>query len=336
MARDIIELIPLLDDTKKIVITTHAKPDGDAMGSSLALYDILVQLKHNVNIVVPTDYPDFLYWLPGNDKVIIYPEQKKQSDELISEAELIFCLDFNHLSRIKGMQDSVKNSSAIKIMVDHHLNPSDFDSYRLSRTSASSTAELIYELYELLHDKIVLNKDIAACIYTGIMTDTGSFRFDCTTAQVHRIIANLIETGIKAAEIHNYVYDSFNENRLRLLGYILSEKMVILEEYNAAYISLSKEDLTRFNVKTGDTEGIVNYPLGIRGIRIAVMITDRSSEKSDENEIRLSLRSIGDISVSDMSNKYFNGGGHKNAAGGMVKTSIEDAIERFKKALSEM
>ena len=282
MAKHINELIPLLETEKKIVITTHAKPDGDAMGSSLALSDILKQMGHDVNIIVPTDYPDFLFWLPGNDTVLIYPDKKNISDSLIDKAELIFCLDFNNLGRIRLMTNPVSKSKAKKVMIDHHLNPVDFDDYRLSKEKASSTAELIYEFLILLDSKAKLNKNIASCIYTGIMTDTGSFRFDSTTSDVHKIIASLIEHGIDIARIHNLVYDSFSENRLRFLGHVLLNKMTLLPEYKAAYIALEKEDLEKFKLKTGDTEGVVNYPLGINGIEIAAMITDRTPNNADE------------------------------------------------------
>ena len=336
MARDISALIPHLKSPKKVLITTHAKPDGDAMGSSLALKLLLEQLGHTVTVVVPTDYPDFLYWMPNNEQVLIYPDKESECNSIISGADMLFCLDFNHLSRIKSMQAAVHNAKGIKVMIDHHLNPSDFDDYRLSKSSASSTAELVYEFYETLKEDCSLNKDIAACIYTGIMTDTGSFRFDSTTARVHRIVADLVDQGINVGRIHNLIYDSFDENRLRLLGYLLDKKMTVLPEYKAAYISLNRKELLKFNVKTGDTEGIVNYPLGIRGIEVVAMIIDRSNSGADQNEIRLSLRSIGDIAVNEISGKYFNGGGHKNAAGGQVNTSIEDAINKFVKAVSEL
>ena len=336
MARDISALIPHLKSPKKVLITTHAKPDGDAMGSSLALKQLLEQLGHKVTVIVPTDYPDFLYWMPDNDEVIIYPGNVSDCNTIIAEADLLFCLDFNHLSRIKSMQGPVEKAKGIKVMIDHHLDPSDFDNYRLSKPSASSTAELIYEFYEIIKEDCVLTKDIAACIYTGIMTDTGSFRFDSTTARVHRIVADLVDQGINVGNIHNLIYDSFDENRLRLLGYLLDKKMIVLPEHKAAYISLNREELIEYNVKTGDTEGIVNYPLGIRGIEVVAMITDRTTSASSQNEIRLSLRSIGDISVNEISGKYFNGGGHKNAAGGQVNTSIEDAINKFVKAVSEL
>ena len=333
MAKEISKLFPQLEKAKNVVITTHAKPDGDAMGSSLALSNILIQMGHHVNVITPTDYPDFLDWLPGNDKVLIYPDKKNISDQLIANADLIFCLDFNDLGRIRLMTTSVSESKAKKIMIDHHMYPSDFDDFRLARTSASSTAELIYEFLILLNGKAELNTDISNCIYTGIMTDTGSFRFDSTTSEVHKIISSLIDQGIDVAKIHNLVYDSFSENRLRFLGHVLLNKMVLIPEHKAAYIALEKEDMEKFSLKTGDTEGVVNYPLGINGIEISAMITDRTQNKDSEKEIRLSLRSIGDFPVNELSMRYFNGGGHKNAAGGQTNTSVQETVEIFKNAL---
>ncbi|MEX8548030.1 MAG: bifunctional oligoribonuclease/PAP phosphatase NrnA [Mucilaginibacter sp.] len=324
------ELKELLAQPQKIVITTHHKPDGDALGSSLGLYHYLKQKQHQVQVITPTDYPDFLQWMPGNDDVMIYTEKKEQSAALIEQADLIFCLDFNSLSRINEMGELVQLSSAKKIMVDHHLDPENFDDFRHWRTSASSAAQLVYEfIAELLGDKNSITADIATCLYTGIMTDSGSFRFPTTTSTVHRIAADLIDLGADNATIHELVYDHASENRLRFLGFCLSEKLEILHEYNTALITVSKADLNRFNINTGDTEGIVNYALSIEGIRLAAFIIERP------DKIKLSLRSSGTFPANEICKKYFHGGGHRNAAGGQSESTLEEVIHQFKTLLPE-
>jgi len=324
------ELKELLSQPQKIVITTHHKPDGDALGSSLGLYHYLCQKQHEVTVITPTDYPDFLQWMPGNEDVIIYSEKKEQSAALIRQADLIFCLDFNSLSRINEMGGLVKVSSAQKIMIDHHLDPENFDDFRHWRTSASSAAQLVYEfIAELLGDKNSITADIATCLYAGIMTDSGSFRFPTTTSTVHRITADLIDLGADNAAIHQAVYDHASENRLRFLGFCLSNKLEILRAYNTALIAVSKDDLNRFNVNTGDTEGIVNYALSIEGIRLAAFIIERP------DKIKLSLRSSGTFPANEICKDYFHGGGHRNAAGGQSESTLEQVVHQFKTLLPE-
>ncbi|WP_299290937.1 bifunctional oligoribonuclease/PAP phosphatase NrnA [uncultured Mucilaginibacter sp.] len=324
------ELKELLSQPQKIVITTHHKPDGDALGSSLGLYHYLKQKQHQVQVVTPTDYPDFLQWMPGNNEVMIYTEKKEQSAALIEQAGLIFCLDFNSLSRINEMGELVRVSSAKKIMIDHHLDPENFDDFRHWRTSASSAAQLVYEfIVELLGDKNSITADIATCLYTGIMTDSGSFRFPTTTSTVHRIAADLIDLGADNAAIHQLVYDHASENRLRFLGYCLSEKLEILREYNTALITVSKSDLNRFNINTGDTEGVVNYALSIENIRLAAFIIERP------DKIKLSLRSSGTFPANEICKNYFHGGGHRNAAGGQSEGTLDEVIHQFKTLLPE-
>ena len=324
------ELKELLSQPQKIVITTHHKPDGDALGSSLGLYHYLCQKQHQVTVITPTDYPDFLQWMPGNEEVIIYTEKKEISADLIAQADLIFCLDFNSLSRINEMGELVRVSSAKKIMIDHHLDPENFDDFRHWRTSASSAAQLVYEfIAELLGDKNSITADIASCLYTGIMTDSGSFRFPTTTSTVHRIAADLIDLGADNAAIHQLVYDHASENRLRFLGFCLSEKLEILREYNTALITVSKSDLNRFNINTGDTEGVVNYALSIENIRLAAFIIERP------DKIKLSLRSSGTFPANEICKNYFHGGGHRNAAGGQSESTLDEVIHQFKTLLPE-
>lgn len=326
---DIASLRELLEQPKKIVITTHHKPDGDAMGSSLGLYNYLVQLGHHAQVITPTDYPEFLSWMPGNGDVMIYTEKTEEANALIAAAEMIFCLDFNTLSRINEMGEQVRASGATKVMVDHHLEPEDFDDYRYWNINACATAQLIYELIaNVFNDKAYVNADVATCLYTGIMTDSGSFRFPGTTSAVHRIVADLIDAGAVNWRIHELVYSNSSESRLKFLGHCLANKLEVLPEYNTAIITVSRAELNQFDVITGDTEGVVNYALSITGIRLAAFFVER------KDLVKLSLRSKGDFPANDICKKYFNGGGHRNAAGGHSNLSLEDTVSEFKTILS--
>jgi phosphoesterase RecJ-like protein len=312
------------------VITTHHKPDGDAMGSSLGLYNYLIQQGHHVKVITPTDYPDFLAWLPGNGEVMIYTEHIDAAAALVDAAELIFCLDFNTLSRINELGELVRESTAVKIMIDHHLDPEDFDDYRHWDINACASAQLVYDfIVNQLDNKALINKDVATCLYTGIMTDSASFRLPNTTSEVHRIAADLIDAGAVNWRIHELVYSNSSENRLRFLGHCLSEKLEVLYEFNTAIISVNKQELEKYDVITGDTEGIVNYALSITGIRLAAFIVERT------DKVKLSLRSRGEFPANDICKRYFNGGGHRNAAGGTSTDSLEEVIKQFKLILPE-
>ncbi len=320
----------LLAQPQKIVITTHHKPDGDAMGSSLGLYNYLIQQGHHTMVIAPTDYPDFLSWMPGNEEVIIYTEKTAQSATLIADADVIFCLDFNNLSRINEMGGLVGKSNAVKVLIDHHLEPEDFFDYSCWDTKACATAQLVYKFIvnELNHKELV-NKDVATCLYVGIMTDSASFCLPNTTAEVHRITADLIDAGAVNWQIYDQVYNNSPENRLRFLGLCLSERLEVLYEYNTAIFAVTKQDLEKYGIQTGETEGIVNYALSIAGIKMAAFIIERS------DKIKLSLRSKGDIPVNDICKKYFNGGGHRNASGGTSEGSLQQVVNQFKLILPE-
>ncbi|RZA00980.1 MAG: bifunctional oligoribonuclease/PAP phosphatase NrnA [Sphingobacteriaceae bacterium] len=327
---DLVSLIDLLATPQQIVITTHHKPDGDAMGSSLGLYNCLIQLGHHAKVIAPTDYPDFLTWMPGNEEVIIYTENTQQSADLIANASLIFCLDFNNLSRINEMGELVRASKALKVMIDHHLEPEDFDDYRHWDIKACATAQLVYDfIANQLNHKELINADVATCLYTGIMTDSASFRLPNTTSAVHRVVADLIDAGAVNWRIHELVYNSANENRLRFLGHCLTNCLEILPEYNTAIIAVSKQDIEKYDVNTGDTEGIVNYALAIASIRLAAFIVER------DDKVKLSLRSKAEFPANEICKKYFNGGGHRNAAGGQSNDSLEEVINQFKLILPE-
>ena len=327
---DTAALSQLLNQPRKIVITTHHKPDGDAMGSSLGLYNYLIQQGHHVQVIAPTDYPEFLAWMPGNEEVMIYTEQTEKAAELIALAEIVFCLDFNNLTRINEMGELVRQSSAVKVMIDHHLEPEDFDDYRYWNINACAAAQLVYSfIVEELQRPDLINADVATCFYTGIMTDSASFRLPNTTAAVHRIVANLIEAGAVNWRIHELIYSNSSENRLRFLGHCLSNKLEILPEFNTAVIAVTREELKKYDTNTGDTEGIVNYALSIAGIRLAAFVVERT------DLVKLSLRSKGEFPANEICKKYFKGGGHRNAAGGQSDLSLQQTVEKLKQILPE-
>ncbi len=320
----------LLATPQQIVVTTHHKPDGDAMGSSLGLYGYLIQKGHHVSLITPTDYPEFLHWLPNNSDVIIYTEQAEKSIALVNEAALIFCLDFNTLSRINELGEHIRVASATKIMIDHHLEPEDFDDFRHWDINACAAAQLVYDfIVNVMEEPEYINKDVATCLYTGIMTDSGSFRFPSATSTVYRIGADLIDLGAEHWRIHQLVYDNVSENRLQFLGYCLSNKLEILRDFNTAIITVTKEELEKYQIATGDTEGIVNYALSINGIKLAAFIIER------KDSVKLSLRSTGDFPANEICKKYFEGGGHRNAAGGKCDKSLADTVVQFKAILPE-
>lgn len=321
---DILSLKELLSSPKKIVIVAHKNPDGDAIGSSLGLYHFLIKLNHKVAVIMPNDFPDFLKWIPGVEDVIIYDYQKNSSDKLIHNADLIFTLDFNALHRTGTMETALSNSPGLKIMIDHHQSPDDYPAFTYSDILMSSTSEMVYHFIDNQDYIDLIDKTIATCLYVGIMTDTGSFRFNATTSKTHHVIADLIDKGANNSEIHNNVYDSFSYDRLQLLGKALTN-LRVLPEYRTAYMSLSQEELNAYNYKKGDTEGVVNYGLSIQNVVLsAIFIEDKQ-----EGIVKISLRSKGGFSVNEMSRVHFNGGGHTNAAGGRSYLSLKETIEQF-------
>lgn len=319
----------LLSKPKSIVIVTHWSPDGDAMGSSLGLYNYLIQKKHHVQVITPNDYPSFLAWLPGNKNVLEFSKNAKAAAKAVAKADFIFCLDFNSLKRIDLLGEEVGKSNAPKMIIDHHLQPEDFAEYLLHSIEACSTCELIYDFINLMGDRKRLNKDIANCLYTGIMTDTGSFRYPSTTAKTHKIVAELIASGAENAAIHDLVYDNNSEARLKLLGYCLAEKLTVVKELETAYFALSQQDLEKFNYQKGDTEGVVNYALSMRDVRFSAFFVER------DGIIKISFRSKGKFDVNQFARMHFSGGGHANAAGGMSALSLPATISKFLGVLPE-
>ncbi len=319
-----------LTEPQHIVVTTHHKPDGDALGSSLAIYHWLKAKGHSVQLIVPSDFPAFLDWLPGRQEVRIYTEDVQANDELIAAANVIFCLDFNGLARINAMEQAVRTAPGIKVMIDHHLDPEGFDDYRHWDSNSAASAQMVYDfIVNVMDDHQAITPDIATCLYTGIMTDTGSFRFQTTTSSVHLIVADLIALGAKNWEIHEQIYNSYSENRLKFLGFCLLNRLEVLHEYHTALFSISREDLIRFQINTGDTEGLVNYALSISGMKLAALIIDRTEQ------VKLSLRSVGNFPCNEVCKKYFNGGGHRNAAGGNANEPLAKVVARFKSILPE-
>lgn len=321
---DINSIKALLSTPQAIVVIPHKNPDGDAIGSTLGLYHYLKSYGHQVTIIAPNDYPDFLKWMPDESTILKYDAQQEESDVFINEAQIIFTLDFNDLSRIGDMQSIVAASSATKIMIDHHQQPDSYATYMYSDVHMSSTAEMVYHFIDMLGDTHKISSDIATCLYVGIMTDTGSFRFPSTTNTTHEVVSDLISKGAKNSDIHNNIYDTNSYSRLQLLGRALSNLKVI-PEYRTAYITLSQDELNTFNFKKGDTEGFVNYGLSLEGIIFAAIFIENQQEKI----IKISLRSKGDFSVNELSRAHFNGGGHTNAAGGRSELNMQQTIDKF-------
>lgn len=315
---------------RKVVIVTHFKPDADALGSSLGLAGYLKKINHQVTVATPSDYPDFLTWMPGNKEVVVFHKDRPAVvDSIIQSADVVFCLDFNSLKRINDMGEMVEKSSAKKVLIDHHLEPENFADFVQWDTNAASTAELVYELIKQLGDEALIDPNIADCLYAGLMTDTGSFRHPNTTYKVFQVASALVSKGADPAKVSKLIYDTNTIERLRLMGFVLSEKLQVLPEYRTAYITLNSDELRKYGSQTGDTEGLVNFGLSIKGVKLSVLISDR------RENIKLSFRSLGDFSVNDLARKYFEGGGHKNAAGGQTTLTLDQTLKKFLDLLPE-
>lgn len=324
------ELSTLLSGSKRIVLTTHTNPDGDAIGSSMALYHYFIKKGFDVTTIVPNDFPEFLSWIPGCEKMVIFEKNAKLVHNALDAADIIFCLDFNSLNRVGSMSDILKNSLAPKVLIDHHIDPeTESFAFCFSTVKVSSTSELIYDFIDMNGDSQLIDKPISECIYTGIITDTGSFSFSANVAKTYRITANLIESGLFPERIHQLIYDTFSENRLRLLGHGINNRMMVWNDLHTALIYFTLDDLDKYNYQVGDTEGVVNYPLSMGNINLSVLLTQR------EKNIRISFRSKSHFSVNDLARKHFNGGGHRNAAGGKSFISMEDTINNIKKIITD-
>lgn len=319
-----------LDTPKKVVITTHQKPDGDAMGSSLGLYNFLIGLGHSVTVVSPTNWAGFLKWMPGANLVVDFEYNKELAFKCIAEAEVLFCLDFNVLHRTKHMEQVLAPLTCTKVLIDHHEQPQvDYFTFGISNTAKSSTAEMVYDFIVDCGHEEKIDTTIAQCLYTGVMTDTGSFRFPASTASVHRMVARLKDTGFNHTLVHESIYDSFLENRVRFMGHVLLNRMEVFYDCNTAIMSIPKNDLLRFHIKTGDTEGLVNHLLTIQGIRFGALCIDRDEER------KWSFRSKGGFDVNTFARTHFEGGGHFNAAGGRSSDSLDATVWKFKTVIKE-
>ena len=319
------QFYPMLNQPFKAVITAHQKPDGDAMGSTLGLYHFLKQLGHEVTVVSPTNWAAFLNWMPGVDQVIDFEANKKEASQIVADADYVFCLDFNILHRTKHLEPIIRDSKALKILIDHHQQPDTPSfAYGISDVKMSSTCEMIYDFIVQSGHSNLINLDIAACLYTGLMTDTGSFRFPSTTASVHKIVAHLKELGLQHAKIHENIYDNSTEGRLKFMGNAFLNRMTVLPEFKTAVMAIPKSDIYKFELKTGDTEGLVNYLLSIEGIKFAAILIDREEER------KWSFRSKGNFDVNIFARTHFEGGGHANAAGGSSSKSLDETLNDFK------
>ncbi len=318
-----------LATAENIVITSHQSPDGDAVGSSLALYHYLKGEGKNVSVILPDASPKFLNWMEGVDTMYIYESSENTCKDLIKNANVVFSLDYNDLKRVGEIGDLIENSGAFKVMIDHHLEPNDFADWMYSDTSVCSTAQMIYEFITGLGDEEKIDTIIGQGIYVGLITDSGSFRFPSVDARTHEIVASLLRKGLVHSVIHENLFDVNSLDRLRMLGYSLSNKLKVLPNLPVAVIYLSKEELDRLDNKKGSTEGLVNYALSVDGVKMAALI------KEDENKVKMSFRSKGDVPVNEFSGAHFSGGGHKNAAGGVSFESFDKTIEKFEKVIYE-
>jgi phosphoesterase RecJ-like protein len=316
---------------QKIVITTHHKPDADALGSSLGFANYLKKKNHQVTVVTPSDYPSFLHWMKGNEEVINFEEEGKaeEVEGKMAEADMIICLDFSCLMRIQEMSEMVRASKAYKVNIDHHQDPEDFADFRYWSTSAAATCELVYELIVKMGDKDLVDKDIADCLYSGIMTDTGGFKHPNTTKNVHLVTAELIGLGADNYKISRLIYDTNSINRLKFIGFALTRRLVIIQDLQTAYFTISKKDLKKYDSQTGDTEGLVNYALSLDGIKIAALFTER------KDSVKISFRSSEGVAINKFAAANFNGGGHKNASGGKSDLSLKETTEKFEKLIKE-
>jgi phosphoesterase RecJ-like protein len=328
---DIMLLQGLLDIPKKIVLIPHKSPDGDAMGSTLGLYYFLKKLNHTATVISPNDFPEFLAWLPGSENVLVYETDKLNCEKEILNADLVFTLDFNAFHRTGEMETVLKKVVAPIVMIDHHQAPDNYATVTYSDVNFGSTCEMVYNFIEFLDKKELIDKTIATCLYTGILTDSGGFKYPKTTGTTHRIVAEFIDLGVENTKIPNQLFDNSSYERLQLLGRTL-EKMKVIPEKKTAYTFLSQSDLNEFKYQKGDTEGNVNYGLSIKGIVFAAIFI----EHRDENIIKISFRSQGDFDVNQFARQNFNGGGHINAAGGKSYESLENTIKKFESILQNL
>lgn len=319
------ELRAILSKAKKLVFLAHFNPDGDALGSVLGLSHYFDN-QYDTQVITPNSFPQFLQWLPGSEQILKHSEQAKVVKKLILEADVLFCMDFNDPERTQNMASAIKKSTAIKVVIDHHPDPVDFADFCLIDSQASSAAEMAYRFLKILDNNLKISKLTAKCFYTGLLTDTGSFKHNVNTRSL-QTAAKLLECGIEHEQISTQVYDNFSQERMQLMGHVLKEKTVVMPQHKAAYIFLTIKELDKYKFQAGDTEGFVNMPLSIKGIVFSAIMIEK------EGFVKMSFRSKGSFDVNQFAGKYFNGGGHRNAAGGRAYSSLQDCIREFEQKL---
>lgn len=317
-----------MEESRRVVVLGHTGPDGDAVGSTLAMYHVLKGMGKDVSVVYPDAYPGFFRWMPGVEETMVYKTMKEACEKLIGDADLLLCLDFNTPKRVALAESALERSEGKKLLVDHHLYPSEGWTFRISVPEASSTCELVYRLLETSGLGGLITCDVATCIYTGMMTDTGNFTYSCNDRDLYYIVADLMDRGIDKERIYREVNCNNKESRLRLAGYLLSERMKLYPEHGAAVTSLSLSEKEAYRYQKGDTEGFVNKPMEIEGIFVSAFVSE------DPEKIKVSLRSQGDFAVNVIAEDLFGGGGHKNAAGGESYTeTLDEVVARLTAAI---
>jgi len=314
---------------KSIVLVPHTNPDGDAMGSVLGLWRVLQNSGLKVKIVSPTKYPEFYHWMDGHDQVIIFSHHPKQAARAFDESDLMIFIDFNQLSRLGDMKSLVESYQGKKVLIDHHPYPGNFTDLVISDVTCSSTAELIFSILQSTEFAPFVDRNAATSFFTGIMTDTGSFDFNVTDPRTFETVAQLTRMGINQLDIHSKVYDNYSADRMRLMGFCLSNRMTVYPQYHTAVMYITLEDQKAFNFVTGDNEGFVNMPLSIKGVVFSALFTEK------DKYIKVSFRSKGEFAVNEVCEKYFNGGGHRNAAGGELYASLAETLAQFENILPE-
>lgn len=318
-----------ISDAERVAILTHTNPDGDAIGSSLALAQALNKAGKEARVVIPDGLPDFLRWLPGIELSTTFAYKKEKSLEIIEGADLVFCLDFNDPNRLNGVEEHLTASNARKVLIDHHQDPVDFTDISISETWRGSVGEMIYLFLRDIFPEDILDKDIATCLYVAIMTDTGNFNYASSYPEIFHIVGELMKYDLEKDRIYSNVYDAYSEDRMRLQGYVMQEKMVVHAKYHTAYISLTDEELKRYKHRKGDTEGFVNIPFAVKGIRFTALFVEK------KDRIKVSFRSRGSFPVNKIAAEHYHGGGHINAAGGDSFLSMEDTLKKFESFLPE-
>ena len=320
----------LLDQPRRLAIVTHFNPDGDAIGTSLGLMAVLRKWGHTVQVVLPNTAPAFLNWLPGIGEVIAFDRDPEGAVRSLNEAELLFCLDFNRMDRVGGLQEPLRALRIPRVLIDHHQDPDPSFEYLFSDTTACATCQMVYDLLVAMGRSGSIDEDAATCLYTGLVTDSGSFRFRSTTPHTMRVAGDLMDHGVNIERVHQAIMDDNSVERLRLLGFMLSQRMEVLPESHTTIITLSRADLEKHHNRPGDTEGFVNYGLSVRGVKLSAFFVERP------DMVKVSLRSKGDLAVDRFLKEHFNGGGHANAAGGHTSETLDQAVARFKTLLPQL